>query len=237
MKNITIDEARDYLKRHGWLAHAPASFTEQLLRRCEIESVDRGVCPYRMGEPPDGLRGIVTGGFAFEIAIHERGPHLAHIFRPGFWFGELELFAGIPKISSITATRPSIILHLDQASFEDLVSVEPESWRWVGLLASQHTELALRVIDDASLRDPAQRIVALLLRLAGVRNSDNLNDPQPELDITQDDLAHLATVSRSTVVAHLQALESAGLIARDYGRLTLLDPGGIRQRLADRSAG
>ena len=74
-----------------------------------------------MGEETDGLRGVVSGGFAFTIAIHERGPHLAHAFRPGSWFGELELFAGIPKISSITATRPSIILHLDQDNFEELV--------------------------------------------------------------------------------------------------------------------
>ena len=102
-----------------------------------------------MGEEPDGLRGVVSGGFAFDVAMHERGPHLAHAFRPGSWFGELELFAGIPKISSITATRPSIILHLDQKNFEELVEENPETWRWVGLLASQHLELAIGVVDDA----------------------------------------------------------------------------------------
>lgn len=219
------------MTQHGWLAETPAPFADKVLRRCRIASIERGNCAYRLGEATDGLRGIVSGGFAFDIAMHERGPHLAHMFRPGFWFGELELFAGIPKIASITATRPSIILHLDQSCFMDLVAEEPETWRWVGLLSSQHLALALGIIDDASLRNPGQRIAALLLRLAGVRNSDNPHDPQPELDITQDDLAHLATVSRTTVVAHLQDLEKARLIDRDYGLVTLLDPARMRQRV------
>jgi CRP/FNR family cyclic AMP-dependent transcriptional regulator len=232
---IAIQEAKNYLKQHGWLADTPASFADNLLRRCQISSLARGATPFRMGEQPDGLRGVVAGGFAFEIAIHERGPHLAHVFRPGFWFGELEQFAGIPKISSITATRPSTILHLDQAAFNGLVTEEPESWRWVGLLASQHLELAIGVIDDATLREPAHRIVALLLRLADVRKNDNPHDPQPEIDIKQIDLAHLATVSRSTVVSHLQDLERAGLIERDYGQLKLLDPARLRRCIIEGS--
>jgi CRP/FNR family cyclic AMP-dependent transcriptional regulator len=230
---IAIQEARNYLKQHGWLADTPASFANNLLRRCQITSVPRGVTPFRMGEVPDGLRGIVSGGFAFDIAIYERGPHLAHVFRPGSWFGELELFAGIPKISSIMATRPSIILHLDQSSFDDLVEEDPGAWRWIGLLASQHLELAVGVIDDASIRDPAHRIGALLLRLADVRRNDNPDDPQPEVDVKQSDLAHLAVVARSTVVSHLQDLERAGLISREYSRLKLLDPAQLRKKVAE----
>jgi CRP/FNR family cyclic AMP-dependent transcriptional regulator len=230
---IAIQDARNYLQRYGWLADTHASFANKLLRRCQMTSLPRGSTPFRMGEEPDGLRGIVSGGFAFDIAMHERGPHLAHVFRPGAWFGELELFGGIPKISSITATRPSVILHLDQENFEDLVEDIPEAWRWIGLLASQHLELAIGVVDDSSIRDPAHRIGALLLRLADVRRNNNSNDPQPTIDIKQSDLAHLAVVSRSTLVSHLQDLERVGLISRQYSLIKLLDPAQLRKQIAE----
>ena len=229
---MNIDTARRFLKQTGWLAQTPASFANKLLARCALASANRRECVYRIDEQLDGLRGVVSGGFAFEIAPHERGPHLAHVFRPGFWFGELEQFAGISKVASITATRPSVFLHIGQSELMDLVGAEPECWRWLGLLGSQHLMLALGVIDDGSINDPGRRIAALLLRLADVRDADNPQDPTPELDITQEDLAHLATVSRATVVAHLDDLEKASLIGRKYGRLTLLDPQRLRRQVA-----
>ena len=117
----------------------------------------------------------------------------------------------------------------------DLLVAEPEAWRWIGLLCGQHLIVALGVVDDASIRDPAQRIAALLLRLADVRDSDHAHDPTPQLDITQEDLAHLATVSRATVATHLADLERVGLIDRTYGRLTLLNPTKLRNRVNDRA--
>lgn len=230
-----IAAAGRFLRSTGWLAATPASFANNLLARCVLLSVERGYRAYRIGQQPDGLRGIVSGGFAFEIAPHERGPHLAHVFRPGSWFGELEQFAGIPTVSSITATRPSVFLHINQSSLMDLLVAEPEAWRWIGLLCGQHLMIALGVVDDASIRDPAQRIAALLLRLADVRDGDNAHDPTPQLDITQEDLAHLATVSRTTVATHLADLERLGLIARTYGRLTLLNPTKLRNWVSTRA--
>ena len=100
-----------------------------------------------------------------------------------------------------------------------------------------HLELAIGIIDDGSLREPGRRIAALLLRLADVRKGDHPHDPRPELDITQSDLAHLATVSCATIVAHLDELEQLGLVARSYGRLTLVDPAGLRARVMEYEAG
>lgn len=225
-------EARHFLRSRGWLAATPASFADKLLGRCVLLSVDRGYRGYRIGQQPDGLKGIVSGGFGFEIAPHERGPDLAHVFRPGSWFGELEQFAGMPAVSSITATRPSTLLYINQSSLMDLLVDEPAAWRWIGLLCAQHLITALGVVDDASIKDPGQRIAALLLRLADVRDGDHAHDPTPQLDITQEDLAHLATVSRATVATYLADLERVGLIARTYGRLTLLNPTKLRDRVS-----
>lgn len=227
-----IGDARAFLRRRGWLSGTPPRFADALLARCQMGSAERGAAVYRIGAPYDGLRGIVSGGFAFEIAPYERGPNLAHVFRPGFWFGEAESFDARPQIATIVATRDSTFLHLTLSELRALVAEEPETWRWIGQLGGQHLDLALGIIDDHMLRDPGERITALLLRLAGARKADTPHDPRPEIDVTQSDLAQLATVSRATVVDKLQALENDGLIARNYGCVTLLDPGAMRARLA-----
>lgn len=235
MAATSIDEARAILKRQGWLRDTPPRFADALLARCRLGSVQRGEAVYRIGAPYDGLYGVVSGGFAFEIAPHERGPNLAHFFRPDFWFGDTESFDARPRIATIVATRDSTFLHLGASELRGLVAEDGETWRWIGLLCGQHVELALGVIDDHMLRDAGERIIALLLRLADARHRDRPEDPRPEIDVTQGDLAQLATLARSTVVERLQVLEREGLIARTYGGVTLLDPAAMRGRLSRRA--
>jgi CRP-like cAMP-binding protein len=227
-----IIEARAFLKRQGWLSGTPPHFADALLAQCEMGSVERGTAVYRIGAQYDGLYGVVSGGFAFEIAPYERGPNLAHFFRPGFWFGDSESFDARPQIATIVATRSSTFLHLPLPKLRALATREPETWRWIGQLCAQHVELALGVIDDQIMRDPGERLAALLLRLADVRQADDPEDPQPVIDATQTDLAQLANLSRAAVVKWLQVLENEGLIARAYGSITLLEPVAIRDRLA-----
>lgn len=232
MSKSKVDEARAFLMRRGWLRGTPPRFADALLSRCQLRSAESGVAVYRIGAPCDGLYGVVSGGFAFEIAPYERGPNLAHFFRPGFWFGEAEIFDAQPQIATIVATRDSTYFHLSLSELRGLVSEEPETWRWIGQLCAQHLELTLGVIDDQMLRDPGERITAILLRLADVRQADNPDDPNPEIDVTQSDLAQLANLSRAAVVSKLQVLEREGLIVRSYGRVTLLGTGAMRVRLA-----
>jgi CRP-like cAMP-binding protein len=98
------------------------------------------------------------------------------------------------------------------------------------LLATQHIDVSLCAIDDSLLRVPAQRINAILLRLADQRMADNQKS-FPAIDITQRELAVLANVSRATVAGHLVALENDKLISRTYGRIVVLEPGLLRERL------
>lgn len=227
-----IDEARSFLRQHGWLASTPAAFADTLLSHSTLQAVERGECVYELGEQPDGLYGVFSGSFAIEIAPHEKGPNLAHVTGPGFWFGEGELFDRRPRFASFIATRPSVCVHVPFDALTKLATDEPEIWRWIGLLTSQHLILALGVIDDASLRDPGTRVSALLLRLADARNPGVPREPQPEIDVTQEDLSLLTALSRATVAAHLYKLEDIGLISRAYRRLKLLDPDALRKRVA-----
>jgi len=225
-----LDQAKGFLRGHGWLTETPGEFADALLSRSTLKAAKRREVIYRIGDPLDGLRGIVSGGLAVEIAPNETGPNLAHIFRSGAWIGEAEQFDRRPRMVTMIATCDSVFLQIGQRDLEDLCAKEPESWRWLGLLATQHIDVSLCAIDDSLLRVPGQRINAILLRLADQRMADNQKS-SPAIDITQGELAILANVSRATVAGHLVALENDKLISRSYGRIVVLEPGLLRERL------
>jgi CRP/FNR family transcriptional regulator, cyclic AMP receptor protein len=231
MAATDIDQAKRFLREHGWLSETPAEFADALLARSTLKTAKRREVIYRIADPLDGLRGMVSGGIAVEIATNETGPNLVHIFRSGAWIGEAEQFDGRPRMVTLIATCDSAFVHVGQRDLEDICAKKPETWRWLGLLATQHIDVSLCVIDDSMLRAPSHRIGAILLRLADQRMADNPNDTCPAIDITQGELAILANMSRATVATHLVDLEKDKLISRTYGCIVVLKPGVLRARL------
>ena len=92
-------------------------------------------------------------------------------------------------------------------------------------------------IGDHPLEIPSERQHAVI-RLEAVLCDEIVHplagDPQPEIDATQSELAHLTNISTATVATHLKLLEENGLVAREYGRLVILNPTRLRDRLRQR---
>ncbi len=229
---MTIVAARNALSSIGWLAETSEKFSAALLAKSTFQQVARGDTVYLSGDPSDGLYGVVSGCFAYEVAPNEIGPHSIHFLRGGFWFGEAEIFDGRENIGTVIATRASSYLHVPRWAIVELAKQDTDTWRWIGQLGGQHLELAIGAIDDSLRRKPGERLVAVLLRLGGVRHRDLPWEPQPEIDIAQSDLALMATLARSSVVSHLDRLEAAGLISRSYACIKLLDPERLRGSLS-----
>ena len=229
-----LANARDFLGSVGWLAHRPSAFRKLLLSRCRLHVLEKGAIVYRIGDAPDGVYGVASGRVSVEIAPHEQDPHLIHSLGPGSWFGEAAFFGECERLVTIVATRPSHCLHLPRFEIDEIAKADPNTWRWLGNLLFVQFQAALTAIDDLKIRRPDQRIAAILLRLAGIRHQQNVEDMTPEVDATQKDLAEISSLSRTTVGECLDQLQAAGLIARGYGHLTLLDPAALR-RLIDGS--
>jgi DNA-binding MarR family transcriptional regulator len=80
------------------------------------------------------------------------------------------------------------------------------------------------------IRDPQTRATAILLRLAGCRGG-HLDLPEPaEVDVSQEALARLTNLSRTTLGEMLRKYEEAGWISQSYRRLTILAPKALREQ-------
>jgi CRP/FNR family cyclic AMP-dependent transcriptional regulator len=142
---------------------------------------------------------------------------------PGYWAGEGPAINRMPRRISLLAAQPSVLLNLPLAEFDAIVARDPEGWRWLALLSTMQLDLAIGVIDDLMIRAPRARVAALLLRLAGAREGFFMAPQLADIHVSQERLAQIAVLSRTTLGKMIRELAENGVLSLDYGRIRILD--------------
>jgi CRP/FNR family transcriptional regulator, cyclic AMP receptor protein len=222
------DATAHIMAENGWLSLTPPAFRSAILQRCRLQDVRAGDTIYRVGDPPGGMYGLVSGGLGVSVAPGESGPYMGHLARPGTWFGEAAAITRQPRRVGLTVTRDAALLHLPLAKIDEIVAADPAAWRLFALVTLGHLDTAIGACDDLMRRDHVQRCVAVLLRLAGCRRAPATPN---DIDLPQEDIATLANVARTTAGAILRDLENTGLLQRSYRRIRITSPEALRAML------
>ena len=222
------DRELDILATSGWLAETPGLFRDAVLGRCRLRRYRRGDAIYRAGDPAGGIYGLIEGGVGVELSPDDRAPYIGTFARPGFWIGEGSVLTRGPRLIGIRATRDSVLAYLPLAQWDAIVRSDPEAWRWAALLALRSALLALAVADALMIPGAAERLAAILLVLSGQGAPGDAAAPVT-IDVSQDMLARMANLSRSSTGRLLQAFEASGLIESAYRQIRVIDQGGLRR--------
>jgi len=226
-----IVTAHEVVLRRGWLSLTPASFQRDVLNRCFLVRFEAGESIYVVGDPPGGMFGLVSGGVSVSIAPGERGPYFAHFAQPGTWMGEAAAITGQPRRVGVSATREAELLHLPLQEIHEIVDRNPEAWRLFALITIGHLDMAIGASDDLMIRDHVKRCLAVLLRLGGCRQASPADRSPIEVDVSQEEMAVLSNVARTTAGAVLRKLEATGYLEQSYRRIRILAPDALRGML------
>jgi CRP/FNR family transcriptional regulator, cyclic AMP receptor protein len=226
-----LPEAHEIVSRDGWLSRTPPTFQRIVLDRSQLQTFETGAPVYALGDPPGGMYGLVSGGLGITIAPNEIGPYFAHFARPGTWFGEAAALTGQPRRIGLMATRETQLLHLPLHAILDIVAKDPSAWRMFALVTIGHLDVAIGACDDLMIRDHRKRFLAVLLRLAGSRLTTPHGATPIDVDVSQEDLAVLANIARTTAGALLRQLEADGHVELSYRRIRISDPSALREML------
>jgi len=228
-----IAAACEIVLRQGWLSQTPPSFQRDVLDRCHLRHFEAREPIYSVGDPPGGMFGLVAGGVNVSIAPNERGPHFSHFARPGSWFGGAAAFTDQPRRVGLAATRDSELLYLSLHGIHEIVGRDPAAWRYFAIVTIGNLDLAVGAHDDLMIRDHVKRCIAVLLRLGGCRLSSPLDSFPIEIDLSQEDIAFMSNVARTTAGALLRKLEAMGHLEQSYRRIRILAPNALRAMLRD----
>jgi CRP/FNR family cyclic AMP-dependent transcriptional regulator len=216
----------------GWLSYTPVSFQSEILSRCRLQNFKAAEPLYQIGDPSGGMYGLVSGGLRVSVAPSDRAPYFGHFARPGAWLGEGSAITGQPRRVGLVASRPSEVLHLPLHEIERIAK-DPACWRLFALVTIGHLDTAMGACDDLMIRDHSQRFIATMLRLGGCRRGSKPDGLPPEIDLSQDDVAAIANVARTTASEVLLKLEKAGHVSLSYRRVRINAPAALHAMLKE----
>jgi CRP/FNR family transcriptional regulator, cyclic AMP receptor protein len=175
------------------------------------------------GAPP-GSTYVIRSGWVKISATNDRGDNAPLALRgPGEIVGELAPISDRPRNATIRAITDVTALVIPRDRLLDVLSRRPRITHALIHASAVRLEQSDRLRLETGHPDFPQRLAAVLLELAN-QVDPTLQSSPVDLPFTQDDLAALARVSRSTLIRGLDKLRATGAVTTARGHVRIADP-------------
>jgi CRP-like cAMP-binding protein len=205
------------------------TLTPEQWARVERDTVERvfeaGSYVCRKGDPAEYWMGV-TEGLLKMSSVSPQGKAVSFTgMLAGGWFGEGSLLKTETRRYDVVALRDSHVAFMPRATFNWLLDTSIPFNRFLLKQLNARLGLFISVIEYDRSLDADTRVARCI---ASLFNADLNPSGSPELQISQEEIGHLCSVSRQRANQALQVLERAGLLKLDYRGLTVLDLDGLR---------
>ena len=175
---------------------------------------------------------VVSGAIAVSGVNMQGGKFTLLHIGPGELVGLVRLLDQGERLYDYHAHRDSVVIHLPSEDLVSILNQTPLLWRNVALMALRRQRDSIVAMRHRALDGLQQTVAQTLMRMANLRGVREGVDGSLRLDLSQDDLAHIVSVSRQTINKELRLLAQRGLLRVAYGRVHLLDMTEL-QRIAE----
>jgi CRP/FNR family transcriptional regulator, cyclic AMP receptor protein len=222
--SISVDEL---LADSPWYGQVGAAAQQQLRSTLVERAIASGDSLGHHGQVQHCWYGVLEGLLKWSIDAPDGRTVTLGGQSVGSWFGEGTLLRGQPRQADLVALRHSRVVLMPFDTFDGLRRSEPafnefvlqqinERLHWfMGNFAAQRLQGADHLV--------ARALVGLIHPLLNPRGARHLM-------ISQEELAHLATVSRQRCNESLVAMKQEGLLQLDYGAVRVLDLDALQRR-------
>lgn len=173
------------------------------------------------GDRLDHWTGVVTGLVKMSAISRDGKPMTFAGVGAGGWFGEGTVLKNEPRQYDLVALRDTRIAMLNRPTFMWLFENSVGFNRFLVQQLNERMGQFIATIESDRLHDPVARVARNLAWLFNPVLYPNASD---HIEITQEELALLAGVSRQVANRALERLEAAGLLVTERGGITVPDP-------------
>lgn len=206
-----------------WFARQPDGLRETLLRNGRLCRRAAGEWMHGEGDEETGVLAVVKGG----LKVYGQAPGgreaLIGLLPAGTVIGQSAAFGGGPRIVTAIAAAPSLTFTLSDSALRRVAAAHPALWESLSALVYGQLRLNAQTVAEFVALKPRERLVSRLLQMNAQAGG--------EIPVSQADLAEMIGVTRKAVNGWLGELEAAGLVARGYGVIAVLDPGKLERSL------
>jgi CRP-like cAMP-binding protein len=220
-----VTNAKDELRG---LAFWAAALTEDEADRARRGITERqypaGAYICHRGDKLDAWTGVESGLVKIS-AISASGKAITFAgIGAGGWFGEGSVIKGEPRKYDLVALRTTRLAMMNRPTFMWLFDNSVGFNKFLVTQLNERMGQFIATIEHDRLHDPTARVARNVAWLFNPVLYPRLGD---HIDITQEELALLAAVSRQIVSRALKILEEKGMIRVERGGLTVIDVDGL----------
>lgn len=192
----------------------------------------RGYMLMMEGQPSTDVAVLLRGWAKAKLVTTDGVGVGLWVYAAGDLFGAEAALAGQSRRETVLALDKCTALLIPAWRFADLLEKAPGVTRAFSLAM---LDRALAADEEVRFRHagPSLRLARILLDLAergGTRGLDGVAIP---VDLTQEDLASLLGLSRSTISRTLQSLKQQRMILTGYRSITITDTDALREVASD----
>jgi CRP-like cAMP-binding protein len=223
----------EVLARVGLFADLSPTELAGLAALMRPRSYARDEVIYLRGDPGTAFYVIASGRVKIALTSPDGKELILRRLSAGEFHGELALLDDEPRSADAIATEASVLLVLQRDQFRQFLAEHPAVATKLLATVSSYLRRNAELIQDATFLDVPARLARILLELAGGDGADELPPPGAVIPdrMKQAELASLVGATRESINKWLGSFERQGLISSDRGRITLLRPAGLRQRI------
>lgn len=221
---MDMASALDVLAGQGWFSKRSDGTRAKLGAIAKLRCFAKDDRIYLAGDPPNGMFGLISGSLNISIPRGDGENYTAHRAGTGFWLGDLALFSQGPRLVSVHAAEPTLMVHLPARALSRLVEEDPRLYADFYPLTYENFRTAFDIISNLAMPSTQKRVAdRLLLEMKTCGDADGW------IPLSQAELANLTAVSLPTLKRIMRRFVEAGLIDHRYARVQILDRNALAQ--------
>ena len=177
---------------------------------------------FRRGDRGTTMLVVLVGQVRIVLPSSDGREQVLRLTQPGEVLGELALLDGGGRTADAVAETNGRLLVIERDDLTTALRNDPDFALALMTMICERLRTATWLLESMLFNDATGRLASTLLILSqGVSGR--------RVDITQGALGERVGAARETVNRKLREWQSAGLIAIEPGRITVVDAGGLRQ--------
>ena len=221
--SLTIDQLLD---RSAWYGALDEPTRRQVRAHVSERAVAAGDAFGHAGERQLAWFGVLEGLIKWAIVTPDGRTITLGGQSVGSWFGEGTLIRDAPRQSDLVALRHSRVALLPYDTFDWLRRHRPEFNDFLLRQVNERLHWFMGSVAVHGLKDTDSLVARALVGMV-----HPLLNPRGErhLQLSQEELANLAAVSRQSCNSALRRFQDAGLVRSEYGGIVVIDLPGLQQ--------
>lgn len=228
MSETTEQSAIDLLRSVPLFADLEEGELERFSHVAVPRSFPAGTRVFHEGDSSDACYIVSEGSFRVTREHSDGRAITLATLGPGEIFGELAMLDGDKRSASAESITDGTLLALPANDVRSLLARNPEIALKLVAGLVRRLRAANARLSRQSFQTVPSRVAGILLQLSRDGQDGDGEETEVTIRMNQTDLAQLAGTSRESVSRFLAELERAGVVRSGRGRVTVLQPGKLR---------